>query len=115
MDYLDRIIARDQELRETNSHPQKEDPPLHRNWPNTPWAAATFNFGPNTVCATHADSGNYFPSWCSITALGDYDSTKGGHLVLWELGLVIKFPPGSTILIPFSVIHHSNIRIQPLE
>lgn len=53
--------------------------------------------------------------WCAITALGDYDPTLGGHLVLWDLGIIIEFPPGSTILIPSACIKHSNISIQPHE
>jgi hypothetical protein len=35
--------------------------------------------------------------------------------VLWDLQLVIEFPPGSTILIPSAVLHHSNIPIQKGE
>lgn len=34
-------------------------------------------------------------------------------MILWDLELVVEFPPGSTIMIPSSVIHHSNTRIQP--
>lgn len=33
-------------------------------------------------------------------------------MILWDLKLVAEFPPGSTIMIPSSVIHHSNTRIQ---
>lgn len=52
---------------------------------------------------------------CAITALGDYDPKRGGHLVLWDLKLVIEFPPGSTILIPSACIRHSNVSIQEGE
>lgn len=82
-----------------------------RNWPHTPWAAATFNFGPQTVCAKHLDSKNLVVGWCAVTALGNFNHKKGGHLVLWELGLVVEFPAGSTILIPSAAIHHSNTPI----
>ena len=47
--------------------------------------------------------------------LGDFDPTKGSHLVLWECKLVIEFPPGSTILIPSAIITHSNVPIQAGE
>lgn len=110
-DYLNRIIAHDQHLRKEGRHPSPEEKELSRNWPRTPWAAATFNFGPQTVCATHLDSKNLTVGWCSITALGDFDHKKGGHLVLFELGLVIEFPAGNTILIPSATIHHSNTPI----
>lgn len=54
---------------------------------------------------------NYIFSWCAITTLGSYDYKKGGHLILWDLGLVIEFPPGATILIPSAYMTHSNIAI----
>ncbi|KAJ3514367.1 hypothetical protein NMY22_g14754 [Coprinellus aureogranulatus] len=59
-----------------------------------------------------AFTGSVLPTGtCGIMALGSFDSTKGGHLVLWELKLVIEFPAGSTILIPSSIISHSNIPV----
>ena len=102
-------------MRREGSHPSPSTEPLRRNWPNTPWASTALNFGPQTVCCKHADYGNLAFGWCCITALGDYDYTQGGHLVLWDLKLVVEFPPGSTILIPSSAVHHSNTRIQPSE
>ena len=48
----------------------------------------------------HTDPGNLLFGWCAITTLGNFDPTLGGHLVLWDLKLVIEFPLGSTILIP---------------
>ncbi|KAJ6601958.1 hypothetical protein DFH09DRAFT_1069503 [Mycena vulgaris] len=53
--------------------------------------------------------------WCAITALGDFDYTKGGHLILWDCRLVLKFPPGTTILIPSAALFHSNIPISDGE
>jgi hypothetical protein len=53
--------------------------------------------------------------WCAITALGNFDPTLGGHLVLWDLKLVIEFPPGSTILIPSATLRHSNVAIRQGE
>lgn len=35
--------------------------------------------------------------------------------MLWDLQLVIEFPPGSTILIPSGVLQHSNTPIQKGE
>lgn len=109
--YLNQIIAHDQDLRQQGLHPNPKEKKLSRNWPRTPWAAATFNFGPQTVCAKHLDSKNLAVGWCAITALGNFNYKKGGHLVLWELGLVVEFPAGSTILIPSAAIHHSNTPI----
>lgn len=93
----------------------KTYPKLKRNFLNSVFACTTFNFGPRTCCFEHRDSGNLAFGWCAITALGDFDPTRGGHLILWDLKLVIEFPPGSTILIPSATIRHSNIAIQQHE
>jgi hypothetical protein len=87
---------------------------LRRNFA-TVFACCTFNFGPSTVSFPHTDSANLPYGWCPVTALGPFDPKKGGHLVLWDLQLVIEFPPGSTIMIPSAVIRHSNVAIQPGE
>ncbi|KAJ7721934.1 hypothetical protein B0H14DRAFT_3520486 [Mycena olivaceomarginata] len=52
------------------------------------FAAATFNFGLRTVTYPHLDFANLAWGWCAITALGDYDPDKGGHLILWDLKLI---------------------------
>ncbi|KAJ7608146.1 hypothetical protein FB45DRAFT_763583 [Roridomyces roridus] len=77
-------------------------------------AACTWNFG-RAVTRPHRDFGNLAPGWCPVTALGDYNPDLGGHIILWELRLIIRFPPGSTIFIPSAIITHSNTPIQPHE
>ena len=75
----------------------------------------TFNLSQQTTGLPHTDQSNLAQGWCSITPLGDFDPRNGGHLVLWDFGLVIQFPPGATALIPSSLICHSNATIQPGE
>ncbi|KAF9060811.1 hypothetical protein BDP27DRAFT_1159654, partial [Rhodocollybia butyracea] len=91
------------------------NPNLHRLFKNNAWAACTINFGPFSVTFPHVDAANLCFGWCSITALGNFDHTLGGHLILWDLGLFIRFPPGSTILIPSALLVHSNVPIAPGE
>ncbi|KAJ6487276.1 hypothetical protein C8R47DRAFT_1072325 [Mycena vitilis] len=79
------------------------------------FAAATFNFGPRTVTFPHIDFGNLAWGWCPVTALGKFDPDFGGHLILWDLKLIIRFPPGSTIIIPSAILRHSNVKIRPWE
>ncbi|KAJ7020507.1 hypothetical protein C8F04DRAFT_974178, partial [Mycena alexandri] len=79
------------------------------------FTTATFNFGPITVTLPHIDFGNLAWGWCVITALGWFDPDRGGHLILWDLKLIIRFPPGSSILIPSAILRHSNVKIQPGE
>ncbi|KAL1700431.1 hypothetical protein EV121DRAFT_295222 [Schizophyllum commune] len=87
------------------------DPSLFVNFPRSVWCCITINFGPKTVTYPHRDYGNLPFGWCAITALGNYDPDVGGHLVLWDCKMVIRFPPGSTILIPSAIIKHSNTRV----
>lgn len=93
----------------------QHDPSTHRPYANSVWAGATFNFGPNTVCYKHRDSGNLAYGICGVNAQGSYDFRRGGHMNLWDAGYVVQFPPGTTILVPSSAIAHSNVPIQPGE
>lgn len=98
--YVDRIGA-------LHAH----DPSLRRIFSSSVFTAASYNLGPRTACFRHNDFANLPYGWCAITALGSYDYTKGGHLVLWDCHLVVEFPPGWTILIPSAIISHSNIPV----
>lgn len=90
-------------------------PYLVRNFAHSVFAAITYNFGPVTACFPHVDEANLAFGWCAVTALGSFDHTRGGHLVLWNLGIIIPFPPGSTILLPSALLVHSNIPIRDGE
>ncbi|EIW85787.1 hypothetical protein CONPUDRAFT_47905, partial [Coniophora puteana RWD-64-598 SS2] len=92
-----------------------QDPDLVPALKHITWPAMSFNYGGNVVTNKHVDCMNLPQGWCAIWAGGDYDPTQGGHLILWELGLVIEFPPSSVILIPSSIVPHGNIAIQPNE
>ncbi|KAG6847607.1 hypothetical protein H0H93_007078 [Arthromyces matolae] len=71
----------------------------------------SFNLGEQSVSYPHKDDANLAQSWCSITPLGSFDATQGGQLILWDLGIVVDFPSGSTILIPSALVLHSNAPI----
>jgi len=100
---------------ETLSALKTEHPNLE--FPRDPsvFPAATYNLGPSTATYPHQDFANLAYSWCAITALGFFNHETGGHLVLRDLKLVIEFPPGSTILIPSSILSHSNIAVDNHE
>ncbi|KAJ7909889.1 hypothetical protein B0H13DRAFT_1616181 [Mycena leptocephala] len=93
----------------------ESQPSLVWNFVGSVFAACTFNFGPHAITVPHIDFANLAWGWCAITALGRFNPDRGGHLILWDLKLVIRFPPGSTILIPSAFIRHSNIPIAPHE
>lgn len=90
-------------------------PELRRIFTSSIFAASTYNLGPRTVCYPHKDFANLPFGWCSATALGSFNPKTSGHLVLWECGLVIEFPPGSTILLPSPIVSHSNAAISKNE
>lgn len=90
-------------------------PHLNRNFPRTVFSTSTLNFGPRTVSCEHTDNANLAFGMCSITSLGNFDPKRGGHLILWDLQLVVEFPPGSTALIPSAMLRHSNTSIQDGE
>ncbi|KAI0040235.1 hypothetical protein FA95DRAFT_1503145, partial [Auriscalpium vulgare] len=102
-------------LEDVLSDVRVHDPSLQPPFGNSVFPAVTFNFGPQALTIPHRDWQNVPYGWCAVTALGDFDPTRGGHLILWELKLVIEFPPGSTILLPSAVITHSNAPIQEGE
>jgi hypothetical protein len=84
---------------------------LKRNFESSPWAALTANLGSNIITVPHLDSANLAFGWCAVTALGNFDPVTSKHMVLWDLGIYVHFPPGSTILLPSVLIVHSNLPI----
>ncbi|KAJ6624293.1 hypothetical protein B0H10DRAFT_1666288, partial [Mycena sp. CBHHK59/15] len=50
-----------------------------------------------------------------LTALGKYAPMRGGHIILWDLGLVVSFPSGSSILIPTGIIRYSFVKVRDGE
>ncbi|KZP17766.1 hypothetical protein FIBSPDRAFT_671949, partial [Athelia psychrophila] len=85
------------------------------NFTNSIFSTTTVNFGPNTVCYNHLDFTNAAARWYTIMSAGNYDPKRGGHLILFDIKTVVKFPLGSTILIPSLVMRHSNTPIQKGE
>ena len=92
-----------------------KDEALKKPFPRSTYPAATFNLGPCVCTFKHHDPLNCPFGLCAIQALGTFDPTKGGHLILWDLGIYIEFPPGSLILIPSATLVHSNTPIQKHE
>ncbi|GJF00970.1 hypothetical protein PsYK624_172740 [Phanerochaete sordida] len=92
-----------------------DNPLLRPLWNDCPWPAVSINFPPNSYSKIHTDFNNKSNGMCPVFALGDYDYTKGGHLVLPDLNLVIQFPPGCIIFIPSATLRHGNIPVGPEE
>ncbi|KAJ7723135.1 hypothetical protein B0H16DRAFT_1737346 [Mycena metata] len=90
-------------------------PDLRRPFVGSVYFCAAFNFGRNVWTFKHRDVLNLAFGWCAIQALGRYDATLGGHLVLWDLELVVEFPHGALILLPSATVAHSNIPVREGE
>lgn len=88
-------------------------PDLRRPFPKSVFACTSFNFGSNVWTFKHRDVCNLPFGWCAIQSMGKFDAAKGGHLVLWDLKLVVEFPAGALILLPSATIAHSNVPVQP--
>ncbi|KAJ7192618.1 hypothetical protein GGX14DRAFT_379917 [Mycena pura] len=86
-------------------------PDLGRNFAKSVFSCAAFNFGPKVCTFKHRDILNVPFGWCAVTAMGEFDHRTGGHLVLWDLELVVEFPHAATILLPSATIAHSNIPV----
>jgi hypothetical protein len=88
---------------------------LKVNWTGSVYSSAACNLGPQVATFFHRDCMNLPFGFCAIHAFGDYDYTKGGHLVLKELKLIIQFPPGALMLVPSATITHGNIPVRDGE
>ncbi|KAJ7734683.1 hypothetical protein B0H16DRAFT_1327444 [Mycena metata] len=79
------------------------------------FSAATFELGgPHCRTVAQGVPHCFLPGALSIlTVLGNYNHNRGGHVILWELGFVVCFPPGVSIIIPTGVVHYSFVRICP--
>ncbi|KAK7018815.1 hypothetical protein VNI00_017510 [Paramarasmius palmivorus] len=86
----------------------RRNPNLPRNFSDSVFSAATFNFGGQVWTYKHRDFFNWAFGWCFITALGRFDPSRSGQMILWELKLVVDFPHAATIAIPSAVITHGN-------
>ncbi|KAK0455310.1 uncharacterized protein EV420DRAFT_1644949 [Desarmillaria tabescens] len=94
-----------------------QHPQLQPNFPPevSVFAAAIFNLGPQMVTIGHYDSKNLGWGMCVVYADGNFNHQMGGHLILWDLKIVLEFPPGTCIILPSALIKHSNVPIQPSE
>ncbi|EIN03453.1 hypothetical protein PUNSTDRAFT_31403, partial [Punctularia strigosozonata HHB-11173 SS5] len=90
---------------------EKFDPSLQFPFPKSVFSMATFNLGGCVFTERHFDVCDFAGGLCSIQALGNYNHKKCGHLVLYELRLVIEFPPRSEASIPSACVSHSNIPV----
>lgn len=81
------------------------------NFDGSIFPSATMNLGPCVSLLPHYDVMNLAFGWCMITSIGTFDPDHGGHSMLKEARLIIRFPPGSTIGIPSAIIEHCNIPV----
>ncbi|VDC00429.1 unnamed protein product [Peniophora sp. CBMAI 1063] len=88
---------------------------LRPPFPRSVYPTACANCGPHTVCKAHRDKTNYPSCPCCVTALGNFKSEEGGHMVLPDIGIYVPFPPGASCLLSSAAMTHGNLSIQPGE
>jgi hypothetical protein len=86
---------------------------LARPFKHSVYPAVTFNFPPYPETAEHTDPGNAPCISCSVTPEGPYDADRSAHFVLFDLFLIVRFPPGSTIQLCSAGLCHGNTPIHP--
>ncbi|KAF9527051.1 hypothetical protein CPB83DRAFT_753067, partial [Crepidotus variabilis] len=86
-------------------------PQLRKNFDRSIFSSMAFNFPPNVRTHKHRDVRNLPYGMCAIHALGSFKHKAGGHIILWELKLIIEFPPGAMVLIPSATVTHSNVPV----
>ncbi|KAJ7178667.1 hypothetical protein C8R43DRAFT_871548, partial [Mycena crocata] len=91
----------------------RSHPSLNHHFPGV-WTNVTFDLGPTTVPSPQLASDKLRWCWLAITALGDFDADKGGFLILWDLGRILRFPAGTTVLLP-PLLRYSNSQIRAEE
>lgn len=104
-----------QKVKPRNPNKPDVDPKIQPPSEGSAFTACTINLGPQTVCNNHRDppDAGYVP--CAMFISGDFDGSRGGHLVLHEPRLVIRLYPGDIILFPAACVTHSNLPISPGE
>ncbi|KAJ4474047.1 hypothetical protein C8J55DRAFT_433510 [Lentinula edodes] len=90
-------------------------PEFMPNFDNSVYSCMTVNFGPQTWTYIHIDSKNDPCLPCAVTSGGKYNWKLGGHMVLWDFGVILEFPPGTTILLSSAFLRHSNIPVSKGE
>lgn len=84
---------------------------LNRLFEYSVFPAATCNFGPRAITYFHKDFKNKANGLLALTSFGNFNPALGGHIVFKDLKLIIRFPPGSTILFLSCIIEHANIPV----
>lgn len=102
-------------LRRAMNRLHEQDASLVPNFSGSVYPMACANCGPKTVCKAHCDGSNYPGLPCAITAMGNFDADLGGHLILHQLRMYIRFAAGRTILLSSACIQHANAHIGPGE
>ena len=107
-----------QEYKDNSDALHSWDPSLRQNFPKSVFAATTVNFGDENgqaITEDHVDSNNYGPGGCTISNGGRFNDRCGGELVLWTLGVAVRFPAASSAIILSGLVRHQNLPIQPGE
>ena len=80
-----------------------------------PFQSFTFNVGDQLICLPHKDGENLAHGLCLALPIGEFNHTRGGHIIFHKLKMYIELPSGGFVLFPSSIITHENIGISKTE
>ncbi|KAJ7163985.1 hypothetical protein C8R43DRAFT_879163 [Mycena crocata] len=87
---------------------------LDRVLPPGPWTNLRIDLGAQTDALPKQHTHILGWTWVAITAFGNFDPDFGGQIIFWDFGRVMRFPPGTTILVP-AIVRYSITKIRPGE
>jgi hypothetical protein len=83
--------------------------------PNLPFAQCTLNVGEKSTSGEHVDGKNFASGLCTVAPVGRFDYSRGGHLIMHELRIILEVPAGSIVFFPSAIITHENTPVQQGE
>ena len=79
------------------------------------FSTTAFDLGPGVAPQKNHTALSHPYGWSATQALGQFDSTKGGQFIFWELRLIVQFPAGSLVLHPAGLITVSTTPVNEGE
>ncbi|KAG8806099.1 hypothetical protein FRC17_005180 [Serendipita sp. 399] len=84
-------------------------------WLESTWTSCTLNVGPRTVIQPYIADEHLACGICALYVTGQFDSTKGGHVVFDDIQLIMEACPGDLFLYPSGLLTRSSTPVGPEE
>ncbi|KAG6915875.1 hypothetical protein DXG01_009452 [Tephrocybe rancida] len=86
------------------------------NFQGSTYPAVRFNVGPQTsTVQPYMDCQQECRGLSAMTPIGNYNYKLGGHIVFYELKLIVEVVPGTTLFVPTGLLSYGTMDIQESE